>query len=108
MTWEIFIDAVIKFVPFLIYGLLLVKLFVSYQKIHGIHDKVRERKLTALIAMLALCTVLFMAANAYAIEFMNKTLLSIRVVQIFAIGNCLLYWLVIDFVSEEADLDGSD
>lgn len=103
MISEHTLDVLITTVPFLLYSVLLGKLAWSWNKVRKIHDKRKEGRLAALLLILTLCTLTFMAANAYAIHIWDKTLLSLKVWQMFVIGNCLAYWLVLDLVAGEAD-----
>lgn len=96
-------DVIITAVPFLLYSVLLGKLAWSWGKVRRIPDKRKEGRLAAILMILALCTLTFMGSNAYAIHLWGKTFLSLKVFQMFVIGNCLAYWLVLDLVAGEAE-----
>lgn len=97
------IDVVVTALPFLLYSVLLGKLAWSWGRVRRIADRRKEGRLAAIIAIIALCTLTFMVANAYAIHIWGKTFLSFKVFQMFVLGNCLAYWLVLDLVAGEAE-----
>ncbi len=101
-------DLVIDIVPFALYSALLIKVLFTWLKL-----KARAKSefipeatprnpnlMMAIVLLLAICTMTFMAANAYALVAMDKALLSLRVFQMFVIGNCAAYWLVLDLISD--------
>lgn len=102
MMTEHAVDVAITAAPFLLYASLLCKLVASWQKVRKIKDRAKEGRLAAVLGVLAICTLLFMVANAYAIHMWGKTFLSFRVFQMFVLGNCVAYWLVLDLVTREA------
>ena len=97
------LDVAVTIVPFLLYGALLAKTTVSWLKVRKMADRKKERRLAALLGILALCTLSFIAANAYAIHLWGNTFLTFRVFQMFVVGNYIAYWLVLDLVSGAAD-----
>jgi len=102
MNYEALVDQLINLVPFLLYTALLVKLVVSWRRIRKMKDRCREARLTAVLLLITLCTLTFMAANAHALLFYGKTLLSFRVFQMFVLGNCAAYWLVLDLITTDS------
>lgn len=116
---DIFIDAV----PFVLYTVLLIKAALVWkivrrkvvqcegQQCHTwTPDRVaRERNkanlLLCILLLLLLCTLTFMAANAYALVTYETTFLSLRVFQMFVVGNCAAYWLVLDLISRNASVE---
>ena len=67
--------------------------------------KQREARLAAILLLLTVCTLTFMAANAYVLGAYGKTLLSIKVFQMFVLSNCMAYWLVLDLITKDARED---
>ena len=105
-------------VPFALYTVLLFKSLGTWKMLR---NKVRcgsytsddcrssyRRKinlLMAILSLLTLCTLTFMASNAYALFMFDRTLLSVRVFQLFVVSNCAAYWLVLDLISRDASLE---
>ena len=102
---DVILDYLINAIPFVIYTVLLVRLERSWAYLKHCEASEKVRRLMAIIAILAICTVLFMAANAYALFALGKTLLSMRVFQMFVLGNCVAYWMVLDLVTWEVKQD---
>lgn len=108
-------EFLINATPFLLYTLVLIKLFQVW-RIADVtkrredppmsHSERKECKqanlLMAILALLTLCTLTFMAANAYALLKMEITLLSMKVFQMFVIGNCAAYWLVLELITRDS------
>ncbi|MDH1556844.1 hypothetical protein N5E86_20555 [Stutzerimonas stutzeri] len=88
--------------PFLLYGALLFKLYSAWRRVRSMEDRCRETRLAAVLLLLTVCTLTFMAANAYALEVYGKTFLSLRVFQMFVLSNCAAYWLVLDLITKDA------
>ena len=101
------VDVLITVLPFALYGGLLWRLLVSWVRVRKIRDRKKEGRLAAVLGVLALCTMLFMVANAYAIHIWGQTFLSFRVFQMFVLSNCVAYWLVLDLVAREAAEDAT-
>lgn len=101
-TSEHTVDVLVTVLPFLLYGGLMWKLLLSWSRVRKIQDRRKESRLAAVLGVLALCTMLFMVANAYAIHIWGQTFLSFRVFQMFVLSNCVAYWLVLDLVAKEA------
>ncbi|MCY1285267.1 hypothetical protein D9M69_434400 [compost metagenome] len=97
------LNLLVDALPFLLYSALLVKLVVSWRRVHRKHDRRKEGRLAAVLALILVCTLTFMAANAYMLEMYGKTLLSLKVFQAFVLSNCMAYWLILDFITKEAD-----
>jgi hypothetical protein len=55
----------------------------------------------ALLLLVSVCTIVFMISNVYTLQVMGKTLLSLRVFQMFVVGNCAVYWLVLDLITRD-------
>lgn len=102
MTPEIATDLVVTTVPFLLYTALLAKLFFAWRKVTVMEDRVKEARLAAILLLLTICTLTFLAANAYALQAYGKTLLSMKVFQMFVLSNCAAYWLVLDLITKDA------
>lgn len=100
MTPEHLIDSAINGLPFILYTALLGKLVWSWRRVRSVENRKKESRLTAILLVLTLCTLTFIAANAYAMGVLGKTLLSIRVFQMFVLSNCIFYWLVLDLVGD--------
>ena len=88
--------------PFLLYGALLFKLYSAWRRVRSMEDRCRETRLAAVLLLLTVCTLTFMAAYAYALEVYGKTFLSLRVFQMFVLSNCAAYWLVLDLITKDA------
>lgn len=109
------IEFLINTTPFALYTLILIKLFQVW-RIAGVTkmrseppmSSVEKREckqanlLMAILALLTICTLTFMAANAYALLKMETTLLSMKVFQMFVIGNCAAYWLVLELITRDS------
>ena len=100
-----YIDWFVNAIPFAIYTVLLSKLESVWRHLSRTDDSVKAKRLIAVVAILAICTVLFMSANAYALFAMGSTLLSMKFFQMFVVGNCVAYWMVLDLVVWEAEHD---
>lgn len=97
-------DLLIDGILFMMYLALLVKQGFIWRRMSTrcrMSGTCRSNLLFAILALLTLCTLTFMAANAYVLAAFEKTLLSIRVFQMFVVSNCLAYWLVLDLISAE-------
>lgn len=103
LTAEHTLDVVVMALPFLLYSGLLVKLIWSWIKVRRMPHCKRESRLAAILGMMTICTLTFMAANWYAIHMWGSTFLSFRVFQMFVLANCVAYWLVLDLVAGEAE-----
>ena len=112
-TTEIMVNAV----PFVLYTVLLFKSLLIWRRLRKKADGAKplyypamqwevRRKVNLLIAVLALvslCSVTFMASNIYALLMLDSTFLSLKVFQMFVVSNCAAYWLVLDLVSKDAE-----
>lgn len=87
----------IDYIPFVIYALLIGKIVMSWRGLKGIDDQSRS-KLAAPLLLVVLVSLIFMIANVYALAVFGKTFLSIRVYQMFVIGNCVAFWALINIV----------
>lgn len=111
-------DLFVDLVPFVLYSALLLKSVKVWRQLRsrlpaknlrkgskGCTFAIERRKtnlLMAILLLLTLCTLAFMASNLYALIVMDKTLLSIKVFQMFVISNCAVYWLVLDLIIKDA------
>lgn len=102
MNAEQWSNLFVNAVPFLLYGALLFKLYSAWRRVRSMEDRCRETRLAAVLLLLTVCTLTFMAANAYALEVYGKTFLSLRVFQMFVLSNCAAYWLVLDLITKDA------
>lgn len=102
---EHFVDFCINAAPFVMYSAILVKLHAVWWEVRHCKSCPRCRRLSCVVGILAVCTLLFIFANAYALLDMGRTLFSMRVFQMFVFGNCVAYWLVLDLVSKELEHD---
>lgn len=99
---QLLIDTAVASVPFLLYSALLIKLFVVWKRIFRVKDRHREARLAAILLLMTVCTMTFLVANAYALEVYGKTLMSMRVFQMFVLSNCMAYWLILDLITKDA------
>lgn len=116
-----FLTLLVDATPFLLYSLLLVKSLTTWRRLSlridiqesdpfcGEYSRARNRSktnmLSAILFLLTLGTLTFMASNAYALAVLDKTFLSMRVFQMFVVSNCAAYWLVLDLISRNASPD---
>lgn len=117
MTWQVptmttanYVDLFVDFLPFILYTGLLGKLFVSWMSLRGLQEKNRS-PLAAMWLLASVVIILFIASNIYALAVYGRTFLSIRVFQMFVIGNCLVYWVLIDLLvrgARKQDGEGKD
>lgn len=105
MSAEQWANLFVNAVPFLLYGALLVKLYSAWRRVRSMEDRCRETRLAAVLLLLTVCTLTFMAANAYVLEAYGKTLLSMRVFQMFVLSNYVAYWLILDLITKGARED---
>lgn len=101
------IDTVVSALPFLLYSALLIKLFVVWKRIFSVKDRHQEARLAAILLLMTVCTLTFLAANAYTLHVSGKTLLSMKVFQMFVLSNCMAYWLILDLITKDAREDAS-
>lgn len=102
MSAEQWSNLLVNAVPFLLYGALLFKLYSAWRRVRSMEDRCKEARLAAVLLLLTVCTLTFMAANAYALGVYGKTFLSLRVFQMFVLSNCAAYWLVLDLITKDA------
>lgn len=102
MNAEQWSNLFVNAVPFLLYGALLIKLYSAWRRVRSMEDRCKEARLAAILLLITVCTLTFMAANAYALEVYGKTFLSLRVFQMFVLSNCAAYWLVLDMITKDA------
>lgn len=95
------VDWAIVALPFILYTALLFKLFFVWRNVSSFERK-PEARLAAILLLITVCTLTFMAANAYMLVVYGKTLLSTRVFQMFVLSNCMAYWLVLDLITKDA------
>lgn len=101
-----FINHSIDYIPFLIYALLIGKIVMSWVAMKEI-DPTSRSKLAAPLILVVLVALIFMVANVYALAVFGKTFLSIRVYQMFVIGNCVAYWVLISILVNMAKKQAS-
>lgn len=99
------LDFAISAAPFLLYSTLLCKLFVVWRRVFSLKDRKQEARLAAILLLMTVCILTFLAANAYMLEAYGKTLLSVKVFQMFVLGNCMAYWLILDLITKDASED---
>lgn len=92
-----FINQSIDYIPFVIYALLIGKIVMSWMAMREI-DPTSRSKLAAPLLLVVVVALIFMIANVYALAVFGKTFLSIRVYQMFVIGNCVAYWVLISIL----------
>lgn len=95
------IDFLIDTAPFIMYLALLVKIHFSWREGKERFDEVRRHRIAAVLVMAAVVIAIFLASNAYALLIYGKTFLSLRFFQMFIVGNCVVYWMLIDFILKE-------
>jgi glucan phosphoethanolaminetransferase (alkaline phosphatase superfamily) len=102
MGHQLTIDMAVSAAPFILYTAILLKLLLVWRRIFKISDKRRESRLAAILLLMTVCTLTFMIANAYVLQVYGKTLMSVRVFQMFVLSNCLVYWLTLDLITKAA------
>ena len=112
----------IDFIPFALYTILLFKSVRVWRSLRTAMAHCEERRncptpkrfeaerrktnlLMALLLLVSVCTIVFMISNVYTLQVMGKTLLSLRVFQMFVVGNCAVYWLVLDLIMRDTSDD---
>ena len=95
------IDTLISTMPFLLYTALLIKLFVVWKRVFRVKDRQKECGLAAILLLMTVCTLTFLAANAYTLQMSGKTLLSMKFFQMFVLSNCMAYWLILDLIIKD-------
>jgi hypothetical protein len=101
MTAQAVTDLFVNTVPFILYTALLGKLLFSWRRVRAMTDGIREARLTAVLLLITVCTLTFMAANGYALAVYGVTFLSLKVFQMFVLANCLAYWLILDLITRD-------
>lgn len=96
------IDMLVDLTPFVIYLAVLGKIYRSWKLIKAEADEARRNKLAAVLLILTVVIALFLGSNVYALAVYGKTYLSLRMFQLFIIGNCIVYWLLIDVVTKDS------
>lgn len=102
MITQTVIDFIVDLAPFVIYLAVLWKLYSSWKLIKLQADEDRKDKLAAVLLIVAIVIGLFLASNVYALAVYGKTYLSLRVFQLFLVGNCIVYWLLIEIVTKDS------
>lgn len=94
------VDTLVDLAPFAMYLAVLVKLLFGWRKVRrsGLNSGH-----TAIFALLGLVVTCLLAANVYAFAVEGKTYLSLKVFQMFLVGNWLVYWIVIDFLTRSPE-----
>ena len=105
MNAEQWFNLFVNAAPFLLYGALLFKLYSAWRRVRSMEDRCKEARLAAILLLMTLCTLTFMAANAYVLVTYGKTLLSMRVFQMFVLSNYVAYWLILDLITKGARED---
>lgn len=101
-----FINQSIDYIPFLIYALLIGKIMMSWMAMKSIDPNSRS-KLAAPLLLVVVVALVFMVANLYALAVFGKTLISIRVYQMFVVGNCVALWVLINIIVNMAKKDSA-
>lgn len=101
MEYKPFFDFVVDAAPFVLYTAVLIKLYLSWKMIKANADDKRREALAAPLLILGIVCFLFLASNVYALVVTGKTFLSLRVFQMFVLGNCLVYWMVINLITKD-------
>lgn len=97
MNTAYYIDVGIDLLPFVLYVGLLIKLLLSWMTLKGVSQEHRSPA-AAVLLLTCLVIVLFIASNIYTLGVYGKTFLSIRVFQMFVVGNCVVYWVLIEML----------
>lgn len=112
MNWQVpsmnmahYINMIVDFLPFVIYTGLLGKMLMCWRSLKVLDEKSRS-PLAAIMLLACIVIVLFLVSNVYALSVYGKTFLSIRVFQMFVLGNCIVYWLLIDLLVRNARKQG--
>lgn len=97
-----YLNLLIDLVPFLIYGAVLLKVWGSWRQVKTSPDEVRRNRMVAVLILLSVVVVCFLAGSAYTYIAYGKSYLSIRVFQLFVVGNCAVYWLLLDILTKDS------
>jgi len=96
------IDFIVDMAPFAIYLAVLIKLYRSWKLIQVEASEDRRNKLAAVLLIAAVVIGMFLASNVYALVVYGKTYLSLRMFQLFIVGNCIVYWMMIDIIAKDS------
>lgn len=107
------INTLIDVAPFVMYTALLWRVFTTWDRsvknyrdcCKSVGRKRKENLFTVILLAIVLCTLSFMAANAYSLVTQDKTLLSMFVFQMFVVGNWAAYWIVLELIKVDAATD---
>lgn len=102
MNTDSIINLVVDVFPFLMYSAVLFKVWQSWSKVKVSADAARRHRMAAILILFSVVVICLLGANAYAFVATGKTYLSIRGFQIFLVGNCIVYWLVIDILTKDS------
>tara|TARA_R110002124_G_scaffold208224_3_gene374640 strand:- start:39 stop:359 length:321 start_codon:yes stop_codon:yes gene_type:complete len=91
---------------FLAYSVLLWQTLASWRHLKRVTNKRKESILNAILLVMVISILTFVAANAYMLQYRGETLLSIRLFQIFVVANFFVYWLMITLLRREV-VDGT-
>lgn len=102
MNAQTIINLLVDVCPFLIYTAVLFKVWRSWSKVKVSADVARRHRMASILLLFSVVVICLLGANAYAFISTGKTYLSIRGFQIFLVGNCVVYWVVIDILTKDS------
>lgn len=91
----------VDYAIFLGYSILLWQTLTSWLQLRRSNGRKRESILTALLLVMMISILAFVAANLYLLQYRGETLLSMRLFQIFVVANFFVYWLIITLLRRE-------
>lgn len=98
-----FVTHFVDYAIFLCYSVLLWQTLASWLKLKGRKGKRNESTLTALLLLMVISILAFVSANAYMLQYRGETLLTMRMFQIFVVGNFVVYQLVLTLLRKEVE-----
>lgn len=102
MNMPTLVNHIVDLASFLFYIAVLGKIALGWLSVRKDQDAQRRHRLAAVLLLLVVVIVCFLAANVYALAFYGSTYLSLYVFQMFIMGNCLVYWLVVDILTKDS------
>lgn len=93
----------VDYAIFLCYSFLLWQTLSAWRCLRCRKNNRNASTLTALLLLMVISILAFVSANAYMLQFRGETLLTMRIFQIFVIGNFVVYQLILILLRKEAE-----
>lgn len=92
---------IVDYGVFLAYSTLLWQAINSWWSMRSKANRRSETLLTAILLIMMISILTFVAANAYMLQYRGETLLSMRLFQVFVMANFFVYWLILTLLRKE-------